>query len=83
MMRVLRRPRTATEWTFAGVVRTQAHHDSLIYWAAKTNKLTITDHYGRVVTARIRSIEMEDRKPTPNVPWRLRYTVSALSYGVT
>lgn len=81
-MRVRRSPRNAKEWEFAGVVRAQEHHDTLIAWAGKTNLLHITDHYGRKFAVRIRSIDMEDRKPTPNTPWRLRYRVQALSYGV-
>lgn len=74
--------RPAKEWQFSGLVRTQGHHDALVYWASKTNLLNITDHYGRTFAVRIRSIDMQDRKANRQVPWRLQYTVTALSYGV-
>lgn len=77
--RVLSAPK---EWKISGLVRTQSHHDLLIYWASKTDLLHITDHYGRTFAARIRSIDMQDRKANRNVPWRLRYSINALSYGV-
>ena len=67
----------STQWEFSGVIRTKAHHDDLIAWCRKPGKVRITDHLGRTFEVMISDIEIADRRPTPNTPWRLRYTVTA------
>lgn len=79
-------PRTATrmnrtparDWEFSGPIRTREHHDALETWAKKPGKVHITDHLGRTFVVMFRSFEATDRKPTPTVPWRLRYTMKTL-----
>lgn len=40
----VRQPR---QWTFSGTTLDLAHHDELLRWAMKPNKVFITDHFGR------------------------------------
>lgn len=77
-VRTRQRAPQPVEWSFGGVIRTQEHHDLLTEWSKKPGKLRVTDHLGRTFEIMISSIEIEDRTPTPSVPWRLRYTMNAL-----
>jgi hypothetical protein len=63
------------DWEFSGAIRDEAHYNLLRDWTAKTNDVTITDHLGRVWRVYITDFVPTDRKPTPFVPWRLRYVV--------
>lgn len=71
-------PSPAREWEFAGVIRSQAQHDALEEWASKPGLINVTDHLGRTFTTLFTAFEPTDRRPTPNTPWRLRYSMKAL-----
>lgn len=71
-------PKNPKEWTFGGVIRTQAHHDELERWARKKKIITITTHQSEIFEVIITSFDPEDRHPTPNVPWRLKYKMQCL-----
>jgi hypothetical protein len=71
-------PSPAKEWTWGGVIRSEAHYDALLAWVKKPGKVRVTDHLGRTFEVFIQAFEPEDRKPTPQTPWRLRYTVTTL-----
>jgi len=66
---------TSREWEFGGAIRTQAHYEGLVAWAAKTNDVLVTDHIGRTWRVLITDFLPTERPPTPRTPWRLRYTV--------
>lgn len=78
--RTFRSRAEAKEWEFSGVIRTQAFHDALEAWSRKPGKVRITDHLGRTFEVMFTSFEPVDRKPTPSVPWRLRYTMKTLLF---
>lgn len=77
-LRTIERPAPAKEWEFGGVIRTQAHHDDLADWAKKPGLVNVADHLGRTFQVVFTDFQAEERKPTPQTPWRLRYTMSAL-----
>lgn len=66
------------EWTFEGVIRTQAHHDALELWSRKPGLVRITDHLGRTFEVLLTSFEPTDRRPNARTSWRLRYVMKAL-----
>lgn len=77
----LQRPPVPHEWTFSGVIRTQAHHDELLTWSQKNKPIRITDHYGRTWEVLITGFNAEDRRPTQQTPWRMKYTMRTLMLG--
>lgn len=66
------------EWSFGGVIRTQAHHDQLDRWARKKKVITVSTHQSEVFEVILTSFEPEDRRPTPTVQWRMKYQMKAL-----
>lgn len=79
-----RRPRTVmtpppiVEWEWEGVIRTEAHYDQLHTWATKGREVHVTDHLGRTWEVLLQAFIPEDRKPTPQTPWRMRYSMRSL-----
>lgn len=69
-------PSDATEWSFGGVIRTQAHHDALMDWASRRVPVEVSDHLGRTYRVVITKFDVTDRKPTKSVSWRLRYQIN-------
>lgn len=66
------------EWEFAGVIRTQTHHDTLDDWLGRRRIIQITDHISRTFEVMLTSFEVTERKPTKTNAWRLRYSMKAL-----
>ena len=77
-VRAFRAPTSALPWEFSGVIRSQAHHDSLLEWAKKKRLIEVHDHLGRVFEVVITSFEPSDRRPTAHTPWRLTYSMKTL-----
>lgn len=77
-LRTFLTPASAVQWEWSGVIRTKEHHDALEAWSRKPGKVHVTDHLGRTFEVLIASFEPTDRRPTPNVPWRLRYTMKTM-----
>jgi hypothetical protein len=77
-MRSFELPAPAKEWEFGGAIRTQAHHDALRTWSKKPGLVNVTDHLDRTFQVVFQGFEATDRSPTPQTPWRQRYTMSAL-----
>lgn len=69
-------PQVPKEWAFGGVIRTKEHHDELLRWTKKKHPIHVSDHLGRTFEVIIKNFEPVDRTPTPNVPWRLRFTLT-------
>ena len=70
-----------TEWTFKGTIFDQTHHDALLRWVNKRNRITIVDHYGRTISAYLTRYDVAPKRSL-NVPWRHEYTISALVFSV-
>jgi len=70
--------REPVEWEWGGVIRSKSHYDRLTQWAEKSVAVDVTDHLGRTFRVFITEFTPTDRRPTPRVSWRLRYTVKAL-----
>lgn len=70
--------REPIEWEWGGVIRSKSHYDRLVEWAEKSVAVDVTDHLGRTFRVFITEFNPTDRKPTPQVTWRLRYTMKAL-----
>lgn len=67
------------EWEFAGVIRTQAHHDNLLAWLNRRGIIEITDHLSRTFEVMLTGFEVTERAPTKSgVRWRMRYSMKAL-----
>lgn len=71
-------PSTPVEWQFEGVLRSQAQHDDLEEVFRRPGLQRVGDHLGRVFEGFIQDFLPVDRRPTPNTPWRLTYTVKML-----
>lgn len=69
---------SAKSWEWSGVIRTEAHYETYVTWAAKPGEIHVTDHLGRTWEVFIEAFVPEERKPTKTTPWRYRYTVRAL-----
>lgn len=74
-VRTMATPAPIGEFTWAGVIRTEAHYNTLVAWAKKTNAIQVTDHRGKVYRVFINSFDPTDRPPTRRTSWRLRYTM--------
>lgn len=70
-------PASPVEWTWEGAIRTPEHHDALEAWSKK-GTVRVTDHLGRTWEVVMQRFEPSDRRPTPNTPWRMRYSMTAL-----
>lgn len=68
---------TQTEFSFGGVINTQAHYDALLTWVAKTVAVIVTDHLGRSFRVYLDSFVPTDRSPRPSLRTRWTYTVKA------
>lgn len=69
---------TPMDWQFGGVIRTRSHHDQLEAWAKVPNPIRITDHLGRIFLVQLTKFLPSERRPTPRVSWRMRYTMNGL-----
>lgn len=76
-----RTPDTGVDWTFSGVVYSQAAHDSLVDWFQRSSKIEITDHYGRKITCRFVSLDLTPYKVTSRFPYKHKYTIKAFIYS--
>lgn len=68
-------------WTFKGRMLNRALYDALTFWAAKRNRFTITDHFGRVITVVPRSFDFAP-KGTPRNYWDGEYEFNAVVVAV-
>lgn len=80
-IRTLQEPLVPFEWTFGGVIRTQAHHDDLLAWSRKPNPILIRDHFLRTWRVIPTVFDATDRRPTARVPWRMTYTMHTQMLG--
>lgn len=71
----------AVEWSWEGVIRSQAHYDALLEWAQKPYPIEVTDHFGHTWSVVIQAFLPVDRRPNPRTPIRLRYTMQTLNLG--
>lgn len=77
-VRVFQSAAQPVEWEWSGVIRTKAHYDALEEWIKKPGKVRVNDHLGRTFEVMLQTFEPEDRQPTHQTSWRLRYTMKAL-----
>ena len=70
-------PPSLTEWQWEGVIRSEEHYQAYVHWTEKSHEVRVTDHLGRTWEVLFSRFEPEDRRPMKNVPWRLRYKVTA------
>jgi hypothetical protein len=62
------------EWSFSGMIRTQAHYDELLRWRDKANPVTITDHLGRTFTILLTNFAPEDVRSSNPTKWSYTMT---------
>lgn len=74
----LEEPREAKAWQFGGVIRSKEQHDILESWYLRDGIVNVTDHLKRTFECIIEDFQVEERKPTKAVNWRLRYTMKTL-----
>ena len=77
-LRMFESPARPVDWEFGGSIRTQEHHDALLYWSKKSNEVRVSDHLERTFEVIIRAFRPVDERPTPTIPWRMSYTMNAL-----
>lgn len=76
-VRTMRPRRPVKDWTFGGIIRTEAHYTLLQTWVERGVPVELTDHLGRTFLLRLVHFRPKDRRPTPYVTWRLKYEMSA------
>lgn len=77
----LRKGRQPVEWSFSGVIRSQAQYDALLTWVASKTKLVLTTDLPERLVVRLKGLQLQRKGPQrTNVPWRHTYTVKALVY---
>lgn len=74
-----RRPPAA--WNFSGVLFTKDEYDQLDHWTYSKGRITITDHYRRVLTVVLQGFD-PTAKRSIGVPWRHDYIVKGLLLDV-
>lgn len=79
--RVFQTPPQPQEWEWSGVIRTKAHYDALVDWAKRSVEVDVTDHLERTFRVFINAFVPEERPPTPQTPWRGRYTMKTTILG--
>jgi hypothetical protein len=67
---------------FSGFIRTQEHHDALLRWCRKVNRLELTDHFGPHLVDPHHPVRPHEKRPSMRVPWKFDYTVKAIMYGL-
>lgn len=77
--------RTGYEWTFSGVLRTQAQYDAMLAWVAKGVKVHLFDDRGDKLLLRLTKFSptQQGGARTRHAPWRWTYTMNALVYEYT
>jgi hypothetical protein len=78
--RVIQGKRIPLEWSFSGVLRTQAHYRALVRFHHLRKRINVTDHFGRTWEVLIQGIEWQERRPSAHADWRFAYTVNCLLY---
>lgn len=68
------------DWT--GIILTQEHYDTYIYWFAKRRQLLLTDDLGRETWIYLTKLTPK-RKRATGIPWKHDYTVNAIVLDVT
>jgi hypothetical protein len=63
-------------WEFSGVILTVAHHQELLRWSRKRNRIRITDHYGRVIECYLTKFAPVPKRSQRK--WKHDYTMSAI-----
>lgn len=71
-------PGPATDWSWGGVLLTEAHYLLLLEWTKRLVPLHITDHLGRTFQVVIKKFDPVERLPTKLRPWRVDYTMTCL-----
>lgn len=64
-------------WTFSGAILDWDHYWRLQVWSGKSNRIRITDHFGRHLWCYLLKFDPEPVR-APNRYWRHNYTMSAL-----
>lgn len=80
-VRAWRTPDHPFAWSFTGKLRTKDDYDAFIDWAARPNRLQLSDHVGRVheiLPSRFSPTPVE--KTGTGNPWLFAYTVDCLYY---
>lgn len=77
-LRAIAGARAPVEWEWSGAIRSKSHYDRLVEWAEKSVAVDVTDHLGRTFRVYLVEFTPTDRRPTPRVSWRFRYTMKAL-----
>lgn len=70
------------QWSFSGVLRSQAQYEALRLWVGKRVKVRLTDDRGDTFIVRLLEFEPTQQAAARNVnaPYRMTYTVRCLLY---
>lgn len=79
--RSLRAPEPPAEWTFSGIIRSEAQYDDLLLWSQKAGTVTITDHLGRAFQVLMLEFKPDEKRPTRNNAWHFDYQMTVLVTG--
>lgn len=71
-------PSSPTDFTFSGIIQSEAHYELLLEWAKRCNLLRVTDHLGRTFEMIIQRFEPVEQRPTATNLWKMHYTMSCL-----
>lgn len=78
----LRTPAQPVDWSFTGVLRTQAQYDDMLAWAGRRTKLRLITDLPETLIVRLLGFAPERTgPPRRNVLWRHTYQVKAKVYS--
>lgn len=80
-LRTRQSPPVPFEWTFSGVIRTQAHHDSLLAYSQADNNIHITDHLGRQWDVIPQRFNPTEKRPSVRIADKYDYEFVSLVIG--
>lgn len=67
----------APQWTFSGRILSTEHYEELLRWSEKRNRITITDHFGRIIECYIQRFDPTPRR-AHSYYWSHDYTMTVL-----
>lgn len=77
-----RQGRSPHDWSFSGVLRSQAQYDALLLWVGKKVKVRLTDDLGnkRIIRLLEFSPQQTAGARSRHAPWRMTYTMRCLIF---
>lgn len=78
---VFRSANTTHRMTFSGLLRSRDQEMQLRKYAAYQGTVQLTDHFGRIWSVVIESLQVNEQRPSPRHSYKATYTMSVYVLG--